>query len=86
MAIVDSAAAFDFARRLREPGFRAYLVAFGYISGTTVLAVENGTTTERLAELAADRRGEAVLVARRDPRAPHGWRLSLLDPDGTERP
>lgn len=77
-----SGTSFDFARALRDPGFRARLAAEGWHDGDAIWITEPGQNIN--ADLAAEGAG-SYLVATADDAADHGFRLCRIDiPDMPE--
>lgn len=87
----DAAAAFDFARQVRQEEFRRYLKLCGHTSGLPVICLREGVPWDADRRL-ADAQATEALIARQDPSAPCGWRIrrhrtgecKLVAPAGSE--
>jgi hypothetical protein len=70
--------AFDFARQLREPGFRDWLQRTGYRSELLVVPLAADADWRDAEPLLMGGQGPALL-ARQNEQEPHGWELRYIN-------
>lgn len=73
-------AGFDFARRLRDPDFRALLRRLGWQSGQhVVMAADNEPVSDVMARVTFHETGGRAIIATPDPTQRHGFRLMAVE-------
>lgn len=72
------AAGFDFARRLREPNFRALLKKLGASGQHVVIAVDDELVVDVIARMTFHETGGRAFIAVEDAVEPYGFRVLLV--------
>jgi hypothetical protein len=76
----ESSAAFDLARKLRDSGFRSFMMRNGYVSGTTVVvAYDDEPVIEVFSRIVSESKPPVIVAVRRPSTQPHGFVFMTID-------